>query len=219
MKILGFDTATNLCSVALLVDGVVIARAEEAPRRHSELLLPMIDALLIAQNLTVSALDAISFGVGPGSFMGVRLATGVAQGLSFAAKLPVIPVSTLQILAQTAYRQHNVTTALAGWDARMQQIYWGCYQLVDGVMQPVLADQLSDPEAIACAHPGCNAVGNAWQVYRQQLPTAIQSLPSHTELYPFAEDLLTIASKKFQDQDWQQATDVEPSYLRDRVAG
>ena len=99
MKLLAFDTATEACTVALWLDGKVLERFEHQSQ-HSEHLLAMIDALLAEAELSISQLDAIAFGRGPGSFTGLRIGAGVAQGLAFAANLPVVPVSSLAALAQ-----------------------------------------------------------------------------------------------------------------------
>ncbi len=129
-RILAIETATQACSAALLLDnGEVLSRLELAPRRHTALILPFIDALLSEAGIALNALDAVAFGVGPGSFMGLRLATSVAQGLAFGADLPVVPISSLRALAQVALLalpQEN--KVLAGWDARMGEIYWGLYK-------------------------------------------------------------------------------------------
>lgn len=100
MKILAIDTATEACSAALHVDGVVTTKYEIAPRKHAELILTMVDELLSGSNLSLIQLDALAFGRGPGAFTGVRIATGVIQGLAMSADCPVVPVSTLAALAQ-----------------------------------------------------------------------------------------------------------------------
>ena len=107
MRILAFDTATEACSAALLIDNELISRFEIAPRRHAELILPMIEEVMVQAEIKVTQLDAIAVGCGPGSFTGVRIATGVAQGIAFAADLPVIPISTLAAIALGIVQAHN----------------------------------------------------------------------------------------------------------------
>ncbi len=104
MKLLAIETAAEACSAALWVDGEVSHQYRVEPRRHSELILPMMQSLLADANLHLGQLDALAFGRGPGGFTGVRIATGVVQGAAFSVDLPVVPVSTLAALAQRAYR-------------------------------------------------------------------------------------------------------------------
>lgn len=130
--LLALDTATEACSVALLHDGKVTSHYEVIPRLHAQKLLPMIQQLLADAGTTLQAVDAIAFGRGPGAFTGVRIAIGVVQGLAFALERPVLPVSDLAVLAQRAYREHGVSQVAAAIDARMDEVYWGCYRETAG---------------------------------------------------------------------------------------
>ena len=207
--ILAFETATNACSVALLHQGVVYERFEIAPRQHTALLLPMIAELLERQELSRADLDVIAFGRGPGSFMGTRLATGVAQGLAYALDKPVVSVSTLQIIAQTAYETHGTDYAVAAWDARMGEMYWGVYQLQDGIMTSVSPDALSAPADLPELPKEAVLVGNAWSVY------GLDS--AYPDCYPRASALLTIAHRQVSLGHVESAFSVEPIYIRDKV--
>ena len=133
--LLALDTATEACSVALLHDGRVLSHYEVAPRMHAQRLLPMIQQLLGEAGIAASALDAIAFGRGPGAFTGVRIAIGVVQGLAFALDRPVLPVSNLAVLAQRALREQGATQVAAAIDARMDEVYWGCYRAEAGEMR------------------------------------------------------------------------------------
>src|SRR5437868_8019064 len=124
--LIAIETSTECCSAALLRDGALIERSELAPRRHAELILPMIESLLNEAGVSRRQLDAIAVGRGPGAFTGVRLAISVAQGLALALDIPVVPVSSLAALAQDANTKEG-ETVLAVIDARMGEIYSGCF--------------------------------------------------------------------------------------------
>lgn len=225
MNILTFDTATEACSVALQCGDAVYYRHEIAPQKHASLLLPLIQSLMTEANIKLSDLNAIGFGCGPGSFMGVRLATGMAQGLGFGLNIPLIPISTLQTLAQTAASETRAsasvpTTILAGWDARMNEIYWGFYQLdKNNIMQPTINDQLSAPEAVdtSFVHTIGSLAGNAWKAYQNRLPSAFSTIPSFTDIYPEAKAMLTIARSKYLASETVAAVNAHPHYVRHHV--
>ena len=147
MKLLAIDTATEACSAALYIDGNILEKYEVAPRQHAELILPMIDALLAEAELELASLDGLAFGRGPGAFTGVRIATGIVQGLAFASDLPVVPVSTLAAMAQGAANQSN--TILSAIDARMGEIYWAIFTVGDdGLVKPQSDEQVTKPEVL-----------------------------------------------------------------------
>lgn len=228
LKILAFDTATDALSVALMVDdgsdnSYLNKKFQMAPQRHAELALSVISELMSQASLSIHQLDAIAFGQGPGSFMGVRIAAGLAQGLAFGADLPVIPVSTLQSLAQMAFETEQSSSVIAAWDARMHEIYWGGYQADNfGFMQPTMAEKLSAPiDLIIPEGDNWCAVGNAWKVYQQQLPEGIFNRFSkiNAELYPHAEGIAKIAGYKYRRKEFISATEAQPVYLRDKVTG
>lgn len=221
MKILALDTATDACSAALLINDQIKQRLQIAPRRHAELILPMVKELLEEADCGLQQLDAIAYGAGPGSFMGVRIATATAQGLAFAAELPVVVISTLRALAQTAYQQHDATRVIPAWDARMQEVYWGAYQLKQGIMQSVLEDSLDRPNQItlpALDQGQWAACGNAWQVYQQELQQPLQSIDSVLmDLYPEASAVVRLAVEAYREGRAVAADKAEPVYLRNKV--
>ena len=122
MKILALDASTEVCSVALQIGDAVLARFDDSGQKNTDIILPMIDALMAEAGLKPQGLDAIAFARGPGSFTGVRVATGSAQGIAFGADLPVAPISTLAMLAQGAYVQTGQKRMYTSNDARMKEV-------------------------------------------------------------------------------------------------
>jgi tRNA threonylcarbamoyladenosine biosynthesis protein TsaB len=159
VKLLALDSATERCSVALWLDGGVSSREAIRDRSHSELLLPMIAALLDEAGVTLRQLDGIAFGRGPGGFTGVRLAAGIAQGMGFAAELPLLPISDLRALAaQVLLLPEAAPHALICQDARMGEVYWGCFERLGEAILAV------GPEAVG--PPGSVVLPPSWRAER-----------------------------------------------------
>ena len=154
MKILALDTSTDACSVALSVDALVCERFERG-QKHSSRILSMVDEVLAESGLSLTQLDALAFGRGPGSFTGLRIGTGVVQGLGFGADLPVVPVSSLATLAQG----QDARCVLAAFDGRMSQVYWGAYlSNADGLVELRGREQVLAPCDVPL--PGPNTTGS-----------------------------------------------------------
>jgi len=220
-KILALDTSTNACSAALLLEGEIHERFEIAPRRHASLILPMIEDLLNEQSVRLVNLDAIAFGQGPGSFMGLRIAAGIAQGLAFGSQLSIIPISSLQALAQAAYQQTSHENILAAWDARMHAMYWGAYTLQKKSMQPIVPDALNAPADIVLPNKKeWLLAGNAWQIYASDLSKELSNLPLDQcpEVYPTASAIALLASEKLKQGETLPPSKAQPNYLRNKVA-
>ncbi|MBL1141001.1 MAG: tRNA (adenosine(37)-N6)-threonylcarbamoyltransferase complex dimerization subunit type 1 TsaB [Proteobacteria bacterium] len=220
MKILAIETATEACSAALGIDNSYIQRYEVAPRQHSQLILPMVDELLKEANIKITDLDAIAFGQGPGAFTGVRIAIGVVQGLAFAHDIPVIPVSTLAALAQHFADDHD--SVAAAIDARMQEIYWGLFKKNEaGVMQAIIVERVCSPTEIAPLSAGkWFGAGSGWQTYPDELKSVFsENLVGIDEnVYPSAEDILTLAETDFLENKAISVEAAAPVYLRNKVA-
>ena len=215
--ILAVETATAACSAAIWLNGNIKWRFEIAPQRHSEIILILIDELLIEAGIQLKEVDAVAFGCGPGSFMGVRIATSIAQGIAYGIDRPVIPISTLQALAQSAYQKTKSERVIAGWDARMDSIYWGGYQVNEyGIMQAIIGDQLSKPAAIEFAGDDWIAVGNAWEVYANFLKVSFKA--AHSNIYPDAASVILIANQKLIQGDIFQPEKAKPIYILETVA-
>jgi tRNA threonylcarbamoyladenosine biosynthesis protein TsaB len=217
LKILALDTSTEFCSVALWRDGHIDEREVLAGQRHSELLLDMVDALLVQHDLRVSGLDGIAYGQGPGSFTGLRIASGVTQGLAFAAGLPVAGIGTLLAMAEAA----NAERVVCCLDARMGEIYHAAYARSGTGWQAVCEPGLWAP-AQAPALPqgtwlGC---GNAFIAYREALMRRYDGFLSATEpdLMPHARDIARLAAPLFEHGKGVDAALAAPFYIRDKVA-
>ncbi|HEK1768633.1 TPA: tRNA (adenosine(37)-N6)-threonylcarbamoyltransferase complex dimerization subunit type 1 TsaB [Pseudomonas putida] len=214
--LLALDTATEACSVALLHDGKVTSHYEVIPRQHAQKLLPMIKQLLADSGIALSAVDAIAFGRGPGAFTGVRIAIGVVQGLAFALERPVLPVSNLAALAQGALRQQGVQQVAAAIDARMDEVYWGCYQAHDGEMRLLDQERVIAPERVALPEAGqWFGAGTGWG-YGERL--AVQVERCDAQALPHALDILSLAGHAWARGEAVAAEQAQPVYLRDNVA-
>lgn len=223
MIVLAFETSTEACSVALAVGGQVREEFALAPQRHAELVLPMADRLLAEAGLRPADLDAVAFARGPGSFTGVRIAAGVAQGIAFGADLPVAPVSTLQALAHGAWRSQALGRVLAALDARMEEVYWGAYRAgPQGQLAPEVEDRLSRPGEVALP-PGADGdwfgVGSAWRACPGALAAALGPALRgwDAERYPHARDVAELALALLRAGGGVPAEQALPVYLRDRV--
>lgn len=164
MRLLALDTATEACSAALILGDEIRVREDEPGRRAAEVILAMIDALLAEGGVTLSSLDALAFGRGPGGFTGVRLAASVSQGLAFGAGLPVVPVSDLAALAQRGLDEApDVSRVLAVSDARMREVYWGCFERAEtGLAAPLPIDVLGDARTERVSLPESVALPASW---------------------------------------------------------
>lgn len=217
--LLALDTATEACSVALLHDGKVISHYEVIPRLHAQRLLPMIEALRAEAGISLSAIDAIAFGRGPGAFTGVRIAIGVVQGLAFALQRPVLPVSNLAVLAQRAYREFGAVQVAAAIDARMDEVYWGCYQLELGEMCLQGQESVLAPENACLPRVAAGewfGAGTGWGTFQSRLPAQVAQCAG--DLLPDARDLLQLAQFSWQRGEALAAEQAQPVYLRDNVA-
>ena len=226
MNILAIDTATEACSAALTINGQLSSSYQLAPREHSALILKMIDGLLAEADLSVNKLDAIAFGRGPGSFMGLRIAAGVVQGIAFAHDIPVIPVSTLKAIAQRAFEQTKNKHILTAIDARMDEVYWAVYSLnkglwqLDGEEQVISPDKIQLSEMLAQQDKTWVGAGTGWASYKDRLLlTANCQLPTIlSDCLPSAEVIVKLAVNEFNAGNTITAAEAIPVYLRNNVA-
>ncbi len=224
MKFLALDTSTEACSVALALDGQILALDEVCPQQHSKRILPMVQQLLADAGVSLYQLDGIIFGRGPGSFTGVRIGVSVAQGLAFGADLPVFGVSTLAAMAQAAAVQQNATEVIAAIDARMAEVYIAAFTLDEaGLMQAITPEIAAKPAALPEVLTSLSftsrvlGVGTGWQTYSQALQQLAPALIADSILYPSAQFMLPFASRAWQQQLFVSAEHAEPVYVRDEV--
>ena len=216
MLLLALETSTELGSCALWRDGVLSERVCPAGRSHSETLLPLVRELLDEAGVRVGQLDAIGFGVGPGAFTGLRVACGAAQGLAVAANLPLVPVTSLEAMAM----QTGGERVLALLDARMGEVYSGCYQLIDGAYVLRGEIRVSAPDAVAFpVEPGWLACGNAIAAYpllAERLSMA--GVPARADIVPTAAVVARLAAQRAARGEGIDAALAAPLYVRDKVA-
>lgn len=221
MKLLAIDTSTDACSAALLLGDELTHRSCIAPRKHADILLPMLDELFADAGISLTQLDALAMGCGPGAFTGLRIAAGVVQGLAYAADLPVARISTLTALAQRGWREFGVEKVLCGLDARLQEVYWSACVLTDeGVMSPVDGERVCRPEAVPQPAGGIwLGLGSAWQSYQTALSKRLSLYCHHWhgDCYPDARDIATLGLHAWRSGQTVTAEQVVPVYLRNNI--
>lgn len=196
--ILAIETSTDACSVSLLKGDDLYSQFELAPQQHAHRILPMIDSVLKAAEIVLEEVAVLSFGRGPGSFTGLRIAASVIQGLSVGLQKPVVPISTLRALAQKAYREKGAVQVVASLDARMQERYWGLFKMdPEGIMQPVSEEHVSaEKEMILPEGDWTEGIG-----------------------LPDAQDVALLAKAEYALGNSVSAENAIPVYVRDKVTG
>lgn len=217
MNILALDTSTEACSVAIWSDGAVTDRFEYRTQ-HSERILAMVDELLAESGFALARFDAIAFGRGPGSFTGLRIGAGVAQGLAFGVGIPVTPISSLAALAQGV----DASRVLAAFDARMNQVYSGAYvRNVRGIVELVGSESVAAPRDVPLPE-GNNWVGagNGWDQYHVTLLEHLNGRITdwRKQAHPCARDVAQLGALAVQAGKAIAAELALPVYVRDDVA-
>jgi tRNA threonylcarbamoyladenosine biosynthesis protein TsaB len=221
--ILALDTSGTSCSVALWSDtGLLIGKEELAHRQHTQRLLPMVKDLLVEADIKMANLDAIAYGRGPGSFTGIRIAAGVAQGLAFGIGCEVLPISTLAALAlRAAHKSHAADLSYAcSLDARMGEVYWGEYIIDENhpaLAIPQVVERVCSPEQVKVMSRDYLACGSGMDVANmpQKIIMAAQSVSP--EIEPRALEMVRLAAAGFALGLQCAPEDALPVYLRDEV--
>ena len=224
-SILAIETSTVTCSVALQLGSQTIAKCAHEPRSHSKLLMTMVQDILSEASLKPSQLDAIGVTVGPGSFTGLRIGFATVQGLAYANDIPVVPISSLQVMVATYLRKYccDLTSAVgreivAVLDARMSEYSMGRYGLNDhGEVTTLENDQLvSAEQALLLTSIGSPLaiIGEADQL----VATSPELAAIYKQVYPQAEDVLPIAQAEFERGNAVPVAEVELVYLRSTEA-
>lgn len=211
MKVLALESANEQCSVSIVDENQeLFFQLDTRAKAQTQTILPMIEQGFLQLDIKTEDLSCIAFSRGPGSFSGVRINAAVTQALAWSNDLPVIPVSTLQALAQAAHRVHGLTTVTAVLDARMSEVYIASFQLdADGIMQAVDEEQLLSYAAATECTP-FTLVGSGATLID---PSQIQ----YKDLSATAQDIATIACKNAQQEHWVSAELALPVYLRDNA--
>jgi tRNA threonylcarbamoyladenosine biosynthesis protein TsaB len=220
---LAIEAASDSCSVALSCNGTVISRVEAAPRMHSRLLYPMLNAVMNEAGIRPNQLDAVIFGKGPGSFTGLRIAASTAQGIGFACDIPLVGISTLQAMAQQAFEEQQHTSVISIMDARMNELYLGQYVLDEKtqLMSPQMDDLICPINVQAGILPltkgqygACGHGLNLWEEFDESLQSLITEQDAGQILK--ADSLMPLAISLYEQNEVLAPENIELVYLREQ---
>jgi len=217
MKLLAFDTSTQWLTIACVHGERWIEREELAGQAHSQRLLPLVDEVMAEAGLALAELDAIAFGAGPGSFTGVRIGCGVAQGLGFGAGLKLLPVSTLEALAESAWQAHGWTRVVACLDARMREVYVAAYRREDDRWVIEREPAVMRPDDVALTPSATSGAGDGFAAY-PDLASRLGLDRVDAAAMPRARAIAAIAMPQVSAGRGVAASEALPLYVRHRVA-
>jgi len=221
-SILALDATTEACSVALIhANDQTHFLFDVAPQQHSKIILPMIDSLLQTQQIRLQECAAVAFGQGPGSFTGLRIAAGVAQGIALAQNVPLIGISSLASLALAAKNMGATEYILAALDARMGEVYYALYRLDKNEIATVIADCLASPKAATdllnryLTNQTWTGIGSGVTLLQADLHTKANMLLP--DAYPCAREVAILAKESYQQGAFTAIHEALPQYLRNDV--
>ncbi|VFP86467.1 tRNA (adenosine(37)-N6)-threonylcarbamoyltransferase complex dimerization subunit type 1 TsaB [Candidatus Erwinia haradaeae] len=218
MKILAFNTSTEYCSVALQQAHKKLSYVKLCTHKHTQYILPLIQKILQKSNISLHELDVLAVSRGPGSFVGVRVGIAIAQGLALGSDIPLVGISSFQILAQAAWSKLLSSRVLIAMNTNIGHIYWSEYQrnylgnwqhqYHETIMKPI--DIL---ERMKTLTGKWTCVGTGWKSYPELTEkTNLDLLISGIEL-PHAEDMLPLAKHMLLAGSTSLPENIEPKYL------
>ncbi len=219
MRVLALDAATEASSVALLSNGELMVRIVDSGKSSAQQILGLVEQVLAEGQVSLAMLDGIAASIGPGAFTGVRISVAVAQGLAFGAGLQVVPVTTLEALALQVLREPGA--ALACLDARMGEVYWGCFtaDAARGVIESG-ALKVGPPASVALGLEGRHiGIGRGFSAYPElaRIP-GVSILPGNELALPNAREFAQLGALRLAAGGGLDPADLKPLYLRDKVA-
>jgi tRNA threonylcarbamoyladenosine biosynthesis protein TsaB len=223
MNLLAIETSSTSCSVALLEGGAIAEEEFDAGQTHSELVLPMAMRLLRARGIGIRQIGGVAYGAGPGSFTGLRIACGVAQGLAAGAGVAVAPVSTLEALAEAAWQRGkeqgiSASGVIACADARMNEVYHAAYRRESGNWNVIAPPGLYSLDAIPVLDGDWIGAGSGFGAHGAALRIRQRLVAEMPELRPRAGIVARLAAPRFARGDTVAPGEALPVYLRDKVA-
>jgi tRNA threonylcarbamoyladenosine biosynthesis protein TsaB len=222
VRVLALDAATEASSVALLSNGELMVRSVDSGKSSAQQILSLVEEVLAEGQVSLAMLDGIAASIGPGAFTGVRISVAVAQGLAFGAGRQVVPVTTLEALALQVLQQPGVALAcLACLDARMGEVYWGCFtaDAARGVIESG-ALKVGPPASVASGLEGRHiGIGRGFSAYPElaQIP-GVEIHSGNNLALPNAREFARLGALRLAAGGGLDPADLEPLYLRDKVA-
>lgn len=220
LTILSLDTCTESCSAALSVKGQVFSELAIVPREHSQRILPMVDSVLSQAHISLSDVDLIAYGRGPGSFTGIRICTSMTQGLALGQDIPVIGLSALQTMAQTVFDHQGAVQVISAIDARMGEVYWGQFVFNNGLAELVGLETVTAPNLVTLDLDKCLpiiACGTGFETYPQLLELCENITLAQDIQFPDAKSMLGLAKQGYTQGLSTSVDDLAPVYVRDTV--
>lgn len=213
---LAIDTSTEICSVALLKNKSAFVLEEKTPQSHGQVILSLVKKAIEEANIQPADIQVIAFGRGPGAFTGLRIGIGVVQGLAYGLNRPVVPVSTLQALAQTAFLKTGENFILVALNAQMREVYYSAFSVTQGIAMPIVNECVLKPEQILVPTTSKEwlAVGSGFDRYKETLKRHSVKIQHVSGIYPSALAVAKLGALAYDRGETVSAEKALPVYLR-----